>query len=265
MSSFGPFDVRPGVLQRSTDLLDIVTRARPGTSALRLWAADSLENSYGTLVGSGLAGSGGAVVLTAQAGRTVQTPAFARRGWRVEESRKGHTSFQFMPVDTGLSEDRMLYLRLQEQRMGNWLAVDPLAPNNAGWDIRGPILVVPPTYFYSSSASVISLQGLAPALTTSVAGDLPVFDPTVQAPLPIHIILPRLAATAEVTNVGSDDMLVSFGLYMPMMLIESGESTVPTGGGYAQPSVREIIICADPSAGGAVGFTLEATIGNELA
>jgi len=109
------------------------------------------------------------------------------------------------------------------------------------------------------------MQALAPMNTGCVAGAPPVLSYDVQTALPLHIVFPRPAATVCVTNQSDGDaMLVSFGLGMPMIVVGAGAQTVPTGGGYAQPGVRELVIAADPTAGAAVSFTIEATIGMEL-
>lgn len=265
MSIFGSFDIRPGILQRSTGLVDLITRHRQGTTALRLWSSNSIEDAYGTLVGSGLAGSGGTNILEADAGVVAQTVGFAKRGWSIPECRRGNTSFQYTPEDIGVSDDYFTYVRLQEQRLGVWVAV-PAGLVNQGYALRGPILIVPPTYFLSSSAAVLSLQSVAPLLTGCVAGLPPVFDSTVQTPLPLHIQFPKPAATVTVKNLSEDgdSLLVCYGLGMPMMDIAAGDSTVPTGGGYAQPGVREIIVAAMADASGAVPFSIDATIGMEL-
>jgi len=262
---FGPFSVRPGLLQRSTDFMDLITRHRPGTSGLRLWMADTIEDAYGTLVGSGLAGAGGSIVLTAQSGGIAQSPRVVRRGWRVEENRKGHTSFQFDPADGGsggisFSDDMVLFARVQEQRGGTWLTVT--GPVNNGYNVRGPILFVPPATLMSVAASVISLQANAPLATGCTAGAAPVVDLTIQTPVPLHIVFPIPAATVTLKNLSAgDDLLVSYGLGLPMMVVAAGDTTVPTGGGYTQPGVREIVVAADPTAAAVVPFSIEATIG----
>ena len=267
MSIFGPFDVRPGMLERSTGLLDIITRHRPGTTALRLWNADSIENAYGTLATSGLAGSGGVNTLTTDVGTIGQSPRIIRRGCGAAECRRGSTSFQYALEDIGMSDDLLTYVRIQEERGGVWTAVPAGAPLNANYPICGPIMVIPQAYFFASSANVLSLQANAPLLTGCVAGIPPVFDNSVQTPLPLHLLMPRPGATIEIRNLSStgDTLLVSFGLGQPMMEIADGEASIPTGGGYSQPGVREIVLAAEASASSVVPFLIEVTIGMEIA
>jgi hypothetical protein len=266
MSIFGPFDVRSGLLERSTGILDVITRHRPGTTALRLWNANSIENAYGTLVGSGLAGSGGVNTLSVDVGTIGQTLRIIRRGNGVAECRRGLTSFQYALEDIGMSDDLLTYARVQEERAGVWSAVPAGAALNANYPIRGPILVIPQASFFACSANVLSLQASAPLATGCIAGAPPVFDNSVQTPLPLHLLLPRPGSTVCIKNLSvGDTLLVSFGLSQPMLEIGAGESSIPTGGGYAQPGVKELILAADASASGVIPFSIETTIGMEIA
>lgn len=266
MNSFGSFEVSPGVLQRAPNFVDLLVRDRPGTNAYRLWGASSLENAYGTLVDSGLTGTGGAVLLEARKGGMARSLMVTKRGaGMVEECRRGQTSFQFDPEDyvatLGLN-GYLMFLRIQESRdTTGWQAVPAGGPINANYPHRGPILVVPDASFFGRSASVISLQGLAPLLTGCVAGSRPLFDPTVQTPLPLHIVFPRPAATISVKNLHiGDNLLVSYGMGMPMMEVAPGTGSQPTGGGYSYPGVREVILAVEP-AGEVIPFSIEVTIG----
>jgi len=263
--TFGPFNVRPGVLQRSTNFQDLVLRQREGTTAYRLWVSPTIEDAYGTLANSGLAGTGGTNMLEVAKGSLGMTDGPRVRGWRVEESRRGQTSFLVDPRDVPLSDDVVIYHRVQEQRMGNWLAVPGAAILNPNTPISGPILVVPPAPFFAAAASVLSLQSIAPLMTGCTAGALPVVDETVQTPLPMHLVFPRPASTIIVRNLSvGDTLLVSFGLGMPMIEVAPGEATIPTGGGYALPGVREIVVASWVQGQDAVPFSVEATIGMQV-
>ncbi len=264
--TFGPLAVRPGILERSTHMIDFLVRNRPGTTGYRLWVSPSLEDAYGTLATSGLAGTGGTAVLETYAGGAGQTQSVTKRGWRVEESRRGQTSFRVDPEDVGISDEVFFFVRVQEQRAGIWMAVPALAPLNASYPIRGPILVVPTAAFHASSAGVITLQVLAPLGTGCVGGMNPFWDSTVQVPLPLHIVLPKPANTVIVKNGSAGEAaLVSYGMGMPMRTLDAGESSIPTGGGYSQPGVREIVIASDGTAIAAVPIIIELSIGMELA
>jgi hypothetical protein len=265
--TYGPFNVRCGVLQRSTNFVDLVVRQRPGTTAFRLWGSTSLAEAYGTLTGSNIAGSGGVNLLEAPVGGMAQSATVIRRNWRVEENRRGQTSFQFDSADylTGLApfptDDQIVYLRVQEKRGGVWTAITGAIDN--GIPIRGPILIVPNPAAYGQAAAVLSLQTNAPTGTTCVAGTVPVVDPTVQIPLPMHIVMPRPAATLTITNQhAQDDLLVSFGLDQPMFIVGPGATSIPTGGGFSLAGVRELVVASNT--GDVIPFSIEMVIANEV-
>lgn len=264
MSIFGPFAVSPGLLERATNFMDFIVKTRPGTTAYRLWMADTIENAYGTMAASGLAGSGGVDVMVVARNGIGQTAQIVRRGWRVEENRRGSTSFQVDPndvVDAGISlaDDHVLFARLQEQRAGTWL-VSP-GPANLGYEIRGPIVVVPPKVLLASMPESISLQASAPLGTNCIAATVPVVDGTVQTPLPIHLYFARPASTLTLSNLSvGDTLLYSMGLGQPMVSLGPGEETTPTGGAGDSPGVREIILAADVWSKGAISFGIVATL-----
>ena len=201
--SFGPFDVRAGVLQRSPKLIDLLVRQRPGTTGLQLMLSDSLVDAYGTLYNSGLSGSG---VSIASGGPIPVNTMYTSPSvvWKTEEYRRNQTSFVVNPEDfPNVIDDNYLYFRIQEQRAGGLLAVPGGATHNANYPIMGPTLIVPPPSFWGTSAGIMSVQSYAPVNTTCTGGSPPFFDPTVQIPLPMHFVLPRPAATATVTNLAS--------------------------------------------------------------
>ena len=225
MSIYGPFSIRPGILQRSTHLIDLIVRNDPSASAYRLWVSRTLNDAYGTMTGSGLTGSGGLNIMDAKSKKLVASPTIIRKGWAgIAEVRRDQTSFMFdvndyiVPIPPNLpevpSDEEYLFARIQEQRgPSGWLAVPPLAPNNADMPYMGPILVVPPPTFYGRAAGVISLAGLAPAGSDCEAGFAPVFDTTMQKPLPMHITMPFPMASVTVRNTSADKtLLVSFGM-----------------------------------------------------
>lgn len=258
MGDYGPFDVRAGCLQRSPHLVDIIVRNRPGTSAYRLWGAKTLNDAYGTVVDSGLTGTGGTALLTATANTMAQSNRIVRRGATVAEVRRGQTSFQFdiddfitpaVPPPFGPDDD-MMFLRIQEQRAGAWLAVPAGAVKNANYPIRGPILVLPNASFYGSMSASLAVYGTAPKASDCVAGAAPVFDPTVQKPLPLHLVFPRPATSLIVRNLsGSKTMLVAFGLGQPMITVAANGEIASSGGGWPPCDVRELILAtADDTA-----------------
>lgn len=258
MNSYGPFSTRVGILQRSPSFMDLVVRNRPDVAAYRLWGAPTINDAYGALVGSGLGGTGGTAMMEANAGSIAQSPS-AQAHWRVEEVRRHTTSFQLdvedfvapaAPPPFG-SDDDFLFVRVQERRTtAGWLQVPAGAVNNANWPIKGPILVVPPATFFGMAGAAITMQGIAPAGTGSTVGNPPVVDVTVQNPLPMHIVTPRPLTSISVRNIDpTEDLLISWGLGMPMTLVTAGNSFDIFG----IPGVTEIVLAA-LSPGGSIGF-----------
>lgn len=259
MSTLGPFDVRAGIMQRATRFMDLLVRNRPGTDRYRLWGADSLVNAYGELTDSGIAGTGGTALLEAAAGRIAQSTRAAARNWTVSGSRKGHTSFQIDPEDwagTLPEDDNLWYCRVQERRAGNWMAV-PEGGENENYPIRGPILVVPPPRFYGQPSSMLNLYGTAPTGTGCTLGAIPVFDETVQTPLPLQILLPGPLSSMFIENHSDTHvLLVSYGQGMPMGSIGTEERS-----NYYAEGVREIFLASGGV--GAITFSIEATVKNQ--
>lgn len=276
MSIFGPFTSRIGILQRSPHLVDLLVRNSPDVLAYRLWLSRNVNNAYGTIANSGLSGTGGLAVLEAQAKKSAMSKSVARRGvGMIAEVFRDQTRFQF-DVDDFIvpaagpvipevpSDDEFIYARVQEKRttMG-WLAVPGAAANNATEPYKGPILVIPPASFFGAAASIVALGGLAPAGSDCAVGDVPVYDPSMQKPPPMHLVMPRPLGSVTIYNRDdANTLLVTFGKGMPMIKVPPGKSVQPTGGGFALPGVTEFILAM---AGAGVGcqFAIEGVVGHQ--
>lgn len=278
MSIFGPYTTRVGVLQRSPHFIDLIVRNSPEASAYRLWLSRSVNDAYGTIANSGLTGTGGLAALEAQAKKTAQSRTIVRKGvGTVAEVIRDQTRFQFDVEDFIApaagpaiplvpSDDEFLYARVQERRLatGAWLAVPGGAANNANEPYKGPILVIPTSSFFGRAAGVVALEGLAPAGSDCAAGSVPVYDPSMQKPPPMHIVMPRPMGSVTIYNreaAGGDNLLVTFGRGMPMIKVVPGGSVQPTGGGYALPGVSEFILAME-GAGNGCAFAIEGVIGH---
>ena len=273
MNFLSPFVARVGLSQRSPHLTDLITRNTPMVTDYRLWVSKSLNDAYGTVEDSGIAGDGGQMILQARINQLVASPSIERRGWAsTAEVRRGQTSFMFdsddyiVPIPPAAplvpADSAYLFARIQENRQTTgWAKVAMGAAKNAELPIRGPILVVPDASLFSHAAGVISLFGTAPAGSDCAAGAPPVIDPTVQKPMPMHIIFPRPAGAWNIRNTdGAATLLVAFGLGQPMIPIAFGASLSPTGGGYSLPGFSELILAMD-GAGGGCSFSLDGVIG----
>lgn len=271
MNTISPFSARVGLSRRSPHLVDLIIRNNPMVTDYRLWVSRSLDDAYGTVVDSGIAGSGGTMIMQAHTNQMVLSPKIEMNGQAsVAEVRRGQTSFMFdvddyiVPAGNIPSDGEYLFARIQESRLAlGWAKVDALAAKNANMPIRGSILVVPDPSFYGHAASVFSLAGTAPAGSACAAGLPPVIDQTVQKPMPMHIVFPRPMGSLTVRNTSAaDTLLVSFGLGQPMVEVAHGDSILPTGGGYSLPGVGELIV-AMKGAGGGCDFSLDGVMGHQ--
>lgn len=265
---YGPFDVHAGIVQRAPHFIDLIIRDRPGTAAYRLRGAGSLDDAYGTLAGSGVAGTGPVLILEAQKDQIARSPLVIRRGaGMVEESRKGQTSFQFDMDDApfggggsigAISDDDSLFVRIQERRTtSGWLV--STGPLNVGVPVEGPILFVPSPTFFGMGAPAFTLYGTAPDGTTCAPGIPPIFDETLQIPPPMHIVFPRPAYEIRVQNLDPVlSMLVSTGVGMPMTEVTHTDGVTLFRG----PGIHEVLLSGTSGSlgGGPVKFSLSGTI-----
>lgn len=240
-----PFTVFPGIVQRSPYFIDLQVRDRPEVNAVRLWGSTNLEDAYGTWAASGLTGTGGTMFAEAARGTSFVSRSCARTQL-VEESRRGMMRFYFNPddfVDPAAlspmpSDDAVLFVRQQESHVsaGGYLAVPGGAPLNAGNPIQGPILVIPPAIFWHDRHPALTLAGTGPAATGCTVGNIPLIDPTLQTPPPLHLVLPRPAKLVTIADMtGGTTLLVSSGLGVPMA--ELGSVPINFEGG-----IREIVL-----------------------
>lgn len=258
-----PFRAFPGIVERLPHWVDLQVWDQPDVLATRLWGSVSLEDAYGALATSGLGGTGGTAFAEATRGTS-----FVSKTWRgrplVEESHRRMTRFYFNPddfVNPALPspmppDDAMLFVRLQQHSLaaGGYLAVDGGAALNPGTPIRGPILVIPPPLFWTTTRPALTLAGQAPNNTGCVLNEVPFIDDTVQAPTPMIIELPKPAQITTIVNTSAaSELLVSSGLGLPMAEILPGDSA------YFEGSLREIVLAGTGSA----TFSIHATIALE--
>ena len=258
---YGPFDVAPRVVQRSTNLIDLIIQNRPGTDMYRLWGAKSVDDAYGNLTGSGVGTVDPTLMMTTMKDTIGQSPSIISRRVQCEENRRGQTSFQFDMDDFVApavpppfrGDDFPVYVRLQEYRAGVWTSV--VGPVNNGHPILGPILVVPPVNFYGQSISgTLNIAGTAPVGTGCTQGEPPLVDLSVQTPTPMHIVLPKTCTNILITpQTAGKAILVSFGLHDPMIEIQNSYPfTMDSSRG-----IHEIILAANTDA---APFTIHAVM-----
>ena len=265
MSNYGPFDARVGIWLRATKFVDLMVRDQPDVTGWRLWGAPTLDDAYGDPTGSGVGGVWPTQMLEVARGRMATSPSIVKRGFAglAADNRQNFSSFVYDPDDflapatppPFLADSETSYVRAQMKRLaGGWAAVPIGAPLNAGRPILGPILVVPTVQSGGMASSVVNLMGTAPSGTGAVLGKAPIFDETFQAPVPMHIVLPKPINNITITNYADDGdtaLLISFGLGQPWIPIFGGMGNLSQ---LASDSLaggsREILVATTAAAGG---------------
>lgn len=271
MSDLGPQGIFPGIVDRKPHLIDLMLRARPGTSQFRLWGARTVNDAYGNYTGAGnnsnVGGSGGVNLLTVDADSSFRSLQLERRNVMLIGSQRGLTRILldlddfFVNADppTVPEDGEVLFCRIQENRVaaGGFLAVAAGAAQNGDEPIKGPILVIPPAPWWTMRDPALTIQGLAPSNTGCTVGFPPLFDETtgiLQRPSPMHIVLPRPTSSVTIRNEdGANALFYSYGPGQPMSQVAAGSDFTSFG------SAREILV-ASSQANAAVAFSIDAVI-----
>lgn len=236
-----PFDNFPQLVERKAGLIDMMIPHQPGVQRYRFYAAKTIKDAYGNPATSGVVGSGPVELFVVDAGRQFRSPSVIKRrfGWYGEQLR-GMTRVAFDPYDYYTdpakalpSDEEVWFIRIQEYRTSiGWLV--NLGAVDTGDAKLGSIYVVPPADFFTQPQPGITLYGISPANTTSVAGSPPAFDPDHQAPNPLHLVFPRRTSSCYVNNLdGNDTLLASPGWGQTMTSIPGAEDPIEfiAGGG----------------------------------
>jgi hypothetical protein len=127
-------------------------------------------------------------------------------------------------------------------------------PVDTGKPILDPILVVPPTSFFTSRQGVLVIEGEAPSAQVNMfRGSVPTWNLDQQLPNPLHLVFPLAAASLRLRSTGR--LLYSLGAGSTVNLLPAGEERVLYG------SISEICLSSD-STTVAAPFTLEASVNN---
>lgn len=164
---------------------------------------------------------------------------FISRGIRLRrlgvsgESNRGRSRIIFDPMDyydggggappTLPQDHEYLYLRVREWRKGA-----------AAWGPYGPVLILPPTGFFSSTNPTLLVSGTAPVS----AG--PIVPGQALDANAMHFVLPRVSDSQNMTNLDNAvNLLYSLGHDEPsnVLLAETNE--------YLQGTVKDMLIEGD--------------------
>lgn len=259
MSRVSPFDLFPQLLERKAHLVDMMVKNQVGVVEYRFWGAPTIDDAYGDPVGSGVGGAWPEEMFTVPQDSQYRSRCLIQRRWGwYGESMRGMTrtawdpnDFSSDPATNFPSDDETLIVRIQERRLtAGWLEVTGAV--DTGRPKLGGLYVVPPASFFGMPNPGLTLHGTAPAGTGAVAGAVPPFDPDMQIPNPMHIVLPRSTQQCFVNNTSANTLLCSTGWGIPMISTPTTEDVIEFGGG-----VKELVFAG---AGGACTFNIYAVI-----
>ena len=242
------------LVRRTPESLDITIKSRSDTNSWNVYVADTLEAAYNAQTGSGLTGAP-VNIFTVPSNGYFRSTTIKAKGWGLfNEPNKGLTRALFDISDfaaAGVPTDSKIgFYRLSVNRPAEVVIAGAVDTGNP---YLGPIYVVPPPQFFGTSYAALSLEGLAPASTGCTGGSNPLFDLSMQTPLPLHIVLPETSRGGTLDNLdGTEDLLYSVGAGLPMATLPAGHSIELHG------SFKELVLSA--AAGTAVPFALAANL-----
>ena len=189
----------PNLIERHRGIIELSVPSKSNVSSYVVGAATSLTTAF----------AGTTQIFTVSRGGYFRSRTLKRsKANRTDESARGLTRASFnlddfasasVPGDGAIS-----FLRVTE--------VDSTGTSGP----EGPILVIPPPDFYSSSRKVMYLSGTAPNVASTTSGVPP------QGAMEIKF--PKFGDVAEITNSGGAALLVGTSPGMQEFSIAAGET-----------------------------------------
>lgn len=221
----------PRLTNRYDRLVEMAVHDRADVRAYRFGAANSLDTAF----------AGVTAMFTVASGATFRSRSVQRRGLglSVYENRN-LTHVCYDPEDfwagggTLPHDAEGAYVRVAEQ--------------DAGGTFRpaGPILIVPPPGFFSTTRPNLSVSGTAPNVAATAT-----LTPPDGA---MHFVLPRFADSVTVMNRDAASLFVSFNRGLPEVEIPTGETVL-----LPDAAVSEVFVRGD---GATVAFNMYFAIVN---
>jgi len=222
-------------VQRSPGLTDLVVRSQPNALQYQFAAADTLDNAYTAPVTL--------FNVPANTQYVSRSLRLQRRGF-FDEVTRGLTRATFNINDfaaAGVPGDGVI----------SFVTVT-LQPVGFPFFLSGPhpILVVPPPGFFNTGRRALTLVGTAP----NIAGQANNLPP----PGVMNVVLPKFADEVIITNMGANDIFVSFDEGLPEYEIPSAGTNIVH---IRQAGVQQFFIRAS---GGTSAFQISASIVNGI-
>jgi len=198
----------PNLIERHRGIIELSVSSKSNVSSYVVGAATNLTTAF----------AGTTQIFTVSRGGYFRSMTLRRsKANRTDESVRGLTRASFNLDDfasaTVPGDGAMSFLRVRE--------VDSTGVSGP----EGPILVVPPPNFYSSSRKIIYLSGTAPNVLATTSGVPP------QGAMEIKF--PKFGDTLEITNSGAAPLLVGTAPGMQEFSIAAGATRILVSAGVS--------------------------------
>lgn len=188
----------PRILERRAHLVDMLIRKNPDVVSYNVGSADTIDNAF----------AGVTSMFQVYEGRDFRSKTIRQKQWGLIDEKTKGTRFIYDPADYAGSGNIPLDAHT------SYLAV--IETSKAGVvRPQGPILVVPPPNYLTTSRPAVAVSGTAPNVAATAS--------TVPPDGAMHFVLPRYSDGVRIHNTGGSDLLVSFDAGMPEFAVPSGE------------------------------------------
>ena len=208
------------------NFVELVMRNSADVAAYRLRAANTLDQAFTASTAMVTVGRGSTYKSRSIRQRRLGTSTYTIRGLTIVQ----YDPEDFWAPAGNLPHDTdTAYLVVEEQN-----AAGTFRP-------QGPVLVIPPPGFFTTTRPALIVAGTAPDVAATSIG-----TPPADA---LHFVLPRFADSTTITNNDAGNSLfVAFGSNSAEMEILHGQSTLLPDGAVSDVFVR--------GEGGAVAFSI---------
>jgi hypothetical protein len=205
----------PRFTTHSPGFVELVIRNSPDVAAYRVSAANTLDDAFTSPTS----------MVTVARGASYKSRSLRRKrlGTSVYETR-GLTVLQYDPEDFWVPAGNLphdadtAFVVVEEQ-------------NSAGaFRPPGPILIVPPPGFFSTTRPALIVKGTAPNVAASATGVPP--DGA------LRFVLPRFADSTTIVNNGGASIFVAFGPASTEVEILQGQYTLLPDGAVSEILIR---------------------------
>ncbi len=217
----------PQLIERFQGVTELGMLNKPSVASFEVGAERSLDGAFsGTTVMFRVTNGGYFRSKTLRRNRINRTDENSR-GWS-----RASINFDDFSSATIPGSGVLTFLRVKE--------ID----NSGAAGSEGPILVVPPADFFSSSRKVLVISGTAPNVASIPSGLPPAGC--------MEIVFPRFCDRIEFVNSGASNILLSFSPLTPEFTVANGSSQT-----FEQAGIKRIFVHCS---GATSAFSIKASI-----